>query len=140
MPDPVAAAQPLYDALNARDPKAILAALHPGFVGVISAGMPGGVGGRHEGAEAMLRDCWGAIFTTFDVRFEVEERLPAGPGRAVFTGRYVGAERGTDRQVDAAFAHVLRTDGERVTELVQITDTARWGFDDPDAGGPPAAP
>jgi 2-(1,2-epoxy-1,2-dihydrophenyl)acetyl-CoA isomerase len=45
----------------------------------------------------------------------------------VVTGRYVGQARGTGRALDAAFAHVLRFAGDgRISELVQITDTARW--------------
>lgn len=125
----IAAAQRLYDALNDHDPHRILAALHPGFVGIVSDGMPCGVGGRHEGPEAMLGDCWGTIFAAFDVLLEVDERLIAGPDRAVFCGRYVGSERATGRPVDARFAHILRLDGARVIELRQITDTARWGFE-----------
>jgi hypothetical protein len=29
--------------------------------------------------------------------------------------------------VDAAFAHIITTGGERMAALQQITDTARWG-------------
>src|SRR5687768_13149540 len=94
--DPRAVVQQLYDGLNAHDPTSILAVLHPDFVGIVSDGMPCGVGGRHEGAQAMLRDCWGAIFTGFDVALEVEEQLVAPPDRVVVRGRYVGRERGTD--------------------------------------------
>lgn len=97
----LAIAQCLYDALNARDPKAILGALAPDFVGVVSEGMPVG-GGRHEGAEAMLRDCWGRVFERFEVWIEVGERLASDDDRVVFMGRYVGTERETGRPVDAA--------------------------------------
>lgn len=127
-PDPRAVAQQLYDAINAHDPHAILAVLHPNFVGIVSAGMPVGVGGRHDGAEAMLRDCWVTIFKTFDIALEVDELLVAGADRVVACGRYVGTERATSLAVDAAFVHVLRIDNDRLTELRQVTDTARWGF------------
>lgn len=129
MSDPRAAAQRLYDGLNSHDPRAILDALDPDFVGIVSDGMPCGVGGRHDGPEAMLRDCWGTIFASFDMALEVHERLVAGPDRVVFLGRYVGAERATGRPVDATFAHVLRIEGDRISELRQVTDTARWGYD-----------
>jgi ketosteroid isomerase-like protein len=127
MSDILAAAERLYDAINGHDARAIRAALHPEFVGIASDGMPCGVGGRHDGPDAMLRDCWGVIFAAFDIAVEVSDRLVTGPDGLVFVGRYVGTERATGRVVDAAFAHVLRVDGDRVSELRQITDTARWG-------------
>lgn len=100
--------------------------LDPSFVGVTSEGMPLALGGRYEGPEAMLRDCWGRVFAAYDIRLDVQERLSVGDGRLVFTGRYLGVERATGRPVDAAFAHVLRLADGRLTELVQFTDTARW--------------
>lgn len=124
--DPVAITQRLYDALNGRDPSAIMAVLDPNFVGAVSEGMPVG-GGRHEGAEAMLRDCWGTVFTRFDVGLETDELLVVDQQRVVVTGRYLGSERSTGRPVDAVFAHVLRLHGGRISELRQYTDTARWG-------------
>jgi ketosteroid isomerase-like protein len=126
MPDQVQIAQRLYDALNAHDARGIMAVLDPHFVGVVSEGMPLGVGGRHEGAEPMLRSCWAKVFAAYDVRLDVEERLVVDHERVVFTGRYVGTERKTGRPLDAAFAHVLRVAGDRLVELVQYTDTARW--------------
>lgn len=127
--DAQAIAEKLYDALNGHDPRGILEALRPDFVGFVSAGMPCGVGGRHDGAEAMLRDCWGVVFGAFDIALEVEERLSVGADRVVFCGRYVGTERATGRPVDAAFAHIVRVEAGRIVELRQVTDTARWGFD-----------
>lgn len=44
----------------------------------------------------------------------------------VVIGRYRGTVRATGAPIDAAFAHVLRVKDVRVSELVQITDTARW--------------
>jgi ketosteroid isomerase-like protein len=55
-----------------------------------------------------------------------DEYLPAGPDRMVVIGRYLGHARATGRAHDAAFAHILRFGRGRVSELVQITDTARW--------------
>jgi 2-(1,2-epoxy-1,2-dihydrophenyl)acetyl-CoA isomerase len=127
--DRVAFAQRLYDALGARDPAGIAAALDPAFVGVVSDGMPVGAG-RHDGAQAMIRDCWEEVFKAFDVALKIDERLTVDDDRLVFTGRYVGCERGTGRRVDAAFAHVLRLRGNQVVALRQYTDTARWGVPD----------
>ena len=55
----ISAAKRLYDAVNASDAGAILAAMTSDFVGEVSAGMPLGVGGQHDGSEAMLREVWG---------------------------------------------------------------------------------
>ena len=46
-----ATASRLYEAINARDPKAILSSLSDDFVGELSRGMPLGVGGRHAGRD-----------------------------------------------------------------------------------------
>jgi 2-(1,2-epoxy-1,2-dihydrophenyl)acetyl-CoA isomerase len=119
-------AQRLYDAFAAHDAKALLRALAPGFRGVVSTGMPNGLGGTYDGAEPMLRDCWATVFALFDVKPLPDEYLQVDPDRMVVIGRYVGTARRNGRRLSAAFAHILRfTDGQ-VTELVQITDTACW--------------
>lgn len=97
----LAIAQCLYDALNARDPKAILGALAPDFVGVVSEGHAGRRwpprGGRSNAARLL-----GQVFERFEVWIEVGERLASDDDRVVFMGRYVGTERETGRPVDAA--------------------------------------
>ena len=125
MQETVSAAQRLYDAFAARDPAAILGALHEDFVGDVSAGMPLGVGGRHEGPEAMLRDVWGPVFAAYDMQVLAEELLPSGD-RVTALVRYRGVERSTGREVEAVFAHVLSVRDDQVSGLVQVTDTARW--------------
>jgi uncharacterized protein len=119
-------AQQFYGALDAHDAKALLALMTPGFRGVVSEGMPQEMGGVYEGAEAMLNQCWASVFALADVRPVPAEYLPAGDDRMVVLGRYQGSARATGRQISAAFAHVLRFADDRISELVQITDTARW--------------
>ena len=119
-------AQRLYDAFGARDAPALLGALTPAFRGVVSAGMPLDVGGVYEGPERMLTDCWARVFAELDTRPVPDEYLPAGSDRMVVMGRYIGRATRTGQPHDAAFAHVLRFADGCVTELVQITDTARW--------------
>lgn len=126
MTDQMAAAQRLYDAFAARDPQAILDALHEDFVGDVSRGMPLGVGGRHEGPEAMLREVWARVFANYDMAVEAEELLPSGEDRVTAVGRYLGVERESGHKVDAAFAHILTIHDGRIVALKQITDTARW--------------
>ncbi|MBA3807034.1 MAG: nuclear transport factor 2 family protein [Solirubrobacterales bacterium] len=119
------AAQRLYDAFAARDSEAILASLHPDFVGEVSAGMPLGVGGHHEGPEAMLH-VWAQVFAHYEMSVEAEELLPSGANRVVAIGHYRGTERQSNHRVEAAFAHVLAIDDDRIASLRQITDTASW--------------
>ena len=124
--NPSTAATTLYDAFAARDVARRLGTLHPDFRGIVSDGMPAGAGGTHVGPEAMLRDCWGPVFEQFDVSPVPDEMLPASDGRLIVLGRYQGPARATGREVDATFAHVLRFRDGQVSELIQITDTARW--------------
>jgi ketosteroid isomerase-like protein len=125
-PDNLRAARRLYDAFGSQDPRALLAALAPGFRESVSDGMPEGLGGSYDGAEAMLRDCWARVFALLDVRPVPVEYLPAGGDRVVVIGRYLGTARATGRPLSAAFAHVIRLADGLLTELVQITDTERW--------------
>ncbi|GIH77037.1 nuclear transport factor 2 family protein [Planobispora longispora] len=120
------AVERLYKGFAASDPEEIAAALHPDFVGVVSAGMPLGVGGTHQGVEAIFRDCWGVVFRKLDTCPRPEEELWIGPDRVVVLGHYRGAARETGRPHEAAFAHDLHLRDGLVVKLVQITDTARW--------------
>jgi uncharacterized protein len=125
-PDNMRTARRLYDAFGSQDARALLAVLAPGFHGVVSDGMPEGLGGSYDGQEAMLRGCWARVFALLDVRPVPDEYLPAGGDRVVVIGRYLGTARATGRPLSAAFAHILRFADGLVTELVQITDTQRW--------------
>lgn len=126
MNSPLAAAERLYGAFAARDPQAILGALHEDFVGDVSTGMPLGVGGRHDGPEAMLRDVWAKVFAHYDMAVQAEELLPSGEDRVTAIGYYRGVERETGHEVEAAFAHILTVRDDRIVALTQITDTAQW--------------
>jgi uncharacterized protein len=123
----LATAARLYWAFEARDAEALLELLAPDFRGVVSAGMPDDLGGTYQGAERMLRDCWGRALALLDTRPVPEELLAvAGASRVVVLGHYRGSARRTGRPHEARFAHVLRFRAGRVVELIQITDTQRW--------------
>jgi uncharacterized protein len=126
MSERLRAARRLYEGFAARDGAAIREALTEDFLGDVSDGMPLGVGGRHEGRDAMLRDCWGPVFAVYDMRVEAQDYLACDGGEVVVTGRYRGPHRAGGWEVDAAFAHVLTIRDERVASLRQITDTVRW--------------
>ncbi|MBA3867196.1 MAG: nuclear transport factor 2 family protein [Solirubrobacterales bacterium] len=127
MPDATTAAQHLYSAFAAHDGQALLDAMTEDFVGEVSSGMPLGVGGRHQGREAMLRECWAPVFVAYDVNVEADRYLEVSPSEVVALGFYRGQVRDTGIPFEARFAHVLGVRDDLICSLEQITDTGSWG-------------
>jgi ketosteroid isomerase-like protein len=123
---PVNVAQRFYDAIAQSDAEELFALLTDDFVGTVSAGMPHDVGGQHKGPHEMIAAVWGRIDALYDVTVEPGEFLSVDDDRVVVIGQYRGPSRDGATTVDAAFAHVITTRGERITALHQITDTAQW--------------
>jgi uncharacterized protein len=124
--DPTAVAKRFYEAIARSDADDLFGLLSDDFVGTVSAGMPQDVGGRHEGALDMIAGVWGRIDALYDMHVDPTEYLVVGDDRIVVIGRYWGSAKDGGTTVDAAFAHVITTRGERMAALHQITDTARW--------------
>ena len=116
----------LYDALAQGDRETLETLLHPDFDGTLADGMPFGIGGTRHGIDAMWDEGWGAIGRHFAARATPEQFLPLADGRLLVLGRYVGQGRRGGGEVDAAFAHLIAFDGDRIRSLEQHTDTARW--------------
>jgi ketosteroid isomerase-like protein len=129
MPTPTAVAQRLYDAMAHADGVALFGLLTDDFVGTVSAGMPHGVGGEHHGAADMITEVWARIASVYDMHVEPHDYLHVDDERVVVLGRYWGPARDGGSAVDAAFAHIITTRGDRIAALQQITDTARWGIE-----------
>lgn len=123
--DSVAIARRLYDAMATSDATALVALLTDDFEGLVSTGMPHGVGGAHHGRDAML-GVWGTIDGLYDIAVEPEEFLATLDDRVVVVGHYRGTSKSEDTAVDAAFAHVIDVRGDQIAALHQITDTHRW--------------
>ncbi len=125
-----AVAQCFYRALADGDGNALFGLLTDDFEGIVSEGMPHGVGGEHHGRVAMITDVWGRIDSVYDVDVEPAEFLAVdgggSVGRVVVLGYYRGTARDGSTAVDAPFAHVITVQNERITALQQITDTVRW--------------
>ena len=98
------------------------------FVGTVSTGMPHDVGGEHRGAVDMITGVWGRIASVYDMHVDPLDYLQVDDERVVVVGRYLGPARDGGSAVDAAFAHIITTRGDRIAALQQITDTARWGI------------
>ena len=110
------------------DGEALFALLTTDFVGTVSAGMPHDVGGEHRGAAEMITGVWARIAAVYDMHVEPHDYLPVDDERVVVLGRYWGPARDGSSAVDAAFAHIITTRGDRIAALRQITDTARWSI------------
>jgi 2-(1,2-epoxy-1,2-dihydrophenyl)acetyl-CoA isomerase len=128
MPAPTAVAQRLYDAMAHTDDQALIGLLTEDFVGTVSTGMPHGVGGEHRGPVDMITDVWARIASVYDIHVDPLDYLQVDDARVVVLGRYWGPARDGASTVDAAFAHIITTRGDRIAALQQITDTARWGI------------
>lgn len=124
---PELVARRFYECLAREDGRSLFGLLTEDFVGTVSAGMPHGVGGEHRGAVDMITNVWGRIGSLYDIHVDPVEYLAVDDNRIVVLGRYRGSARDGETAVDAAFAHVITTRGDRVAALQQITDTARWG-------------
>jgi 2-(1,2-epoxy-1,2-dihydrophenyl)acetyl-CoA isomerase len=122
-----ATAQDLYRALAAGDRDALSKLLHPDFVGYATDGLPLGMGGRHDGPEAMRRDLWWTIGRHYKVEAQPEEFRLLDDGRLFVAGHYRGEGRASGRRLDAAFIHLIAFAGDgRIVSLHQLTDSAAW--------------
>jgi 2-(1,2-epoxy-1,2-dihydrophenyl)acetyl-CoA isomerase len=116
----------LYAALAAGDRAALLALLAPEFHAHFAPGLPFGVGGDHDGAEAAITDGWWELGRRYRMRAEPEEWIPVGDGRLIVRGTYRGSARATGTDVKAEFIHVWGGADGRLTSVRQLTDTVQW--------------
>jgi 2-(1,2-epoxy-1,2-dihydrophenyl)acetyl-CoA isomerase len=123
----VSTAHRLYQALAAGDRQALSRLLHPDFVGHATDGLPLGMGGRHDGPEAMQRDLWWTIGRHYKVEAHPEEFHILDDGRLSVAGHYRGEGRKSGLRLDAAFIHLIAfADDGRIVSLHQLTDSAAW--------------
>jgi 2-(1,2-epoxy-1,2-dihydrophenyl)acetyl-CoA isomerase len=123
----VSTAGQLYGALAAGDREALSKLLAPNFVGHATNGLPLGMGGRHDGPEAMQRDLWWTIGRHYKVEAQPEEFGLLDDGRLFVAGHYRGEGRASGRRLDAAFIHLIAfADDGSIASLEQLTDSAAW--------------
>jgi 2-(1,2-epoxy-1,2-dihydrophenyl)acetyl-CoA isomerase len=116
----------LYGALAVGDRGAIESQLTEDFVGRLTSGLPGGIGGVHVGPEAMIRDGWFAIGARWRVRAEPTSFTATDDGRLQVQGAYRGAGRSSGIAFEADFVHLWSFREGRITGLVQVTDSAAF--------------
>ncbi|MEH3034779.1 MAG: enoyl-CoA hydratase-related protein [Aeromicrobium erythreum] len=132
--DRSALARRLYAALAAGDAAALGDVLHPDFTGSATAGLPRGLGGDYDSADAMRTDFWWRIGRTWAAAAEPDEMLLLEDGRLLVRGTYRGHERSTGAPLEAVFSHVLTIRDDRVLRLEQLTDSGAWAATLPDQG------
>ncbi|MFD6894653.1 nuclear transport factor 2 family protein [Rhodococcus sp. NPDC060086] len=126
MTDRAEVAAGLYRSLAEGNRGDILSRLHPTFSGHTTAGLPLGLGGVYGSPQTMLRDFWGQIARSWIAAAYPSEYLPLDDDRLLVRGVYRGRGKKSGTEFDAEFVHILRFDGDRIVELTQLTDSARW--------------
>ena len=116
----------MYKALAAGDAKTIAGLLDPGFESNFAAGLPDGIGGRHIGPEASMREAWWPLGRLTKTRAEPLEWIPTADGRLLVRGIYRGRARASDAAFEAEFMHLWSGAAGRLTGLRQLTDTVQW--------------
>lgn len=116
----------LYRSLAIGERADILARLHPDFVGHTTAGLPLDLGGDYHGPESMLREFWGGIAREYVAAAEPTEFIPIDDDRLLVRGVYRGHGKRSGLELEAEFTHILRFADDRIVELAQLTDSARW--------------
>ncbi len=114
----------LYPALAEGDRDRLARLLAPDFEGTLTAGLPYGIGGTHHGRESMIDNGWWAFGRAFKVKAQPSEWMVCPDGRLLVLGRYVGRARASGRPIDAAFVHLWRAHGGRLSALWHLTDSA----------------
>jgi 2-(1,2-epoxy-1,2-dihydrophenyl)acetyl-CoA isomerase len=116
----------LYRALASGDRKSLDRLLHSRFSGRTTAGLPLALGGSYDSPAAMREQFWGRIGSEFAMRAEPIEFGLLEDGRLLVRGYYRGVAKLTGRELDAEFVHLLSFTGTEISELIQLTDSARW--------------
>jgi 2-(1,2-epoxy-1,2-dihydrophenyl)acetyl-CoA isomerase len=116
----------LYAALCSGDAETLSALLADDFIGDLTPGLPNGYGAQlYEGRDAMMADGWGRVGKDFAMS-PVPDEILVTDDYIIGRGHYVGTALATGKHVRARFAHFWRVEGNKITSVVQVTDSATW--------------
>ncbi|HWU21791.1 MAG TPA: enoyl-CoA hydratase-related protein [Nocardioides sp.] len=116
----------LYAALAAGDVATITSLLTEDFVGHLTPSLPFGIGGDHEGPEAMMHEGWFRFGEHWRVRTFPDAFEPLEDGRLQVTGTYRGRGRRSGAPFEAPFVHTWTFRDGRIAALTQLTDSAAF--------------
>lgn len=119
-------AERLYAALAVGDERGLEPLLTPDFLGVVTAGLGFGIGGIHEGPEAMRTNAWWAIGRRWSARAEPVAFRLLDDGRLFVDGYYRGEGRRSGKALEARFIHLITVRDGRISALEQLTDSAKF--------------
>ena len=116
----------LYPALAEGREDDVFRLLADDFHADVTPGLPLGIGGTHDSANAMWNDGWLVIGRNYALKIGPEEWAPLEDGRLLVRGLYTGKARATGHEVSAPFAHIWDAADGRLTSLWHLTDSAAW--------------
>ena len=118
--------QSLYTAAAAGDNATIGQLLGDDVQWVEAEGGPFEAGNPYVGVQGVGAGVFGPLAEQYEGFTVTPERFLVDGDRVVAEGRYTGTHRESGEALDAAFAHVFTTAGERITHYQQYTDTYQW--------------
>ena len=124
--EPLQTVQALYRAAGEGDNETIGRLLGDDVEWVEAEGGPFEAGNPYVGVEGVGAGVFGPLAETYDDFRVTPERFLVDGDRVLAEGRYTGTHRETGEALDAQFAHVFTTAGDRITAYQQYTDTFQW--------------
>lgn len=116
----------IYDAFSRGDTDAVFGAMAPDVDWNEAEGSPYADRNPYRGPQAVGEGVFGRLLADYDGFAAVPERYVADGDTVVALGRYSGTRAGSDRPLDAPFAHVWTLEDGAVTAFQQYTDTAQY--------------
>ncbi len=118
--------QSLYEAFAKGDAGTVLGAMHPEIDWNVAEGIPYADQNPFIGPQRVGEGVFGRMMADFD-NFSVTPEKVIGEGDTVIAlGRYRGTHRGSNRPLNAQFAHAWTVKDGQVASFQQYTDTAQY--------------
>ena len=125
-PQALLTVQTLYRAAAEGDNETLGQLLGDDVEWVEAEGGPFEAGNPYVGIEGVGVGVFGPIAEAYDGFQVTPERFLVDGDRVLAEGRYTGTHRESGEALDAQFAHVFTTAGDRITAYQQYTDTFQW--------------
>lgn len=116
----------LYDAFARGDAGTVLGAMHDDVDWNEAEGSPYADQNPYTGPQRVGEGVFGRLLADFDGFSVTPENYVADGDSVVAFGRYRGTHNGSQRPLDAPFAHVWTVRGGKVAGFQQYTDTAQY--------------
>ena len=118
--------QELYRAAGEGDNDTVARLLGNDVEWIEAEGGPFEDGNPYVGMDGVGGGVFGPLAETYDDFRVTPERFLVDGDRVLAEGRYTGTHRESGEALNAQFAHVFTTAGDRITGYQQYTDTFQW--------------